>query len=88
MGVTAHTGEQVAELLGLTPKEAVDACGRPCLQVEVEARLIAIEWLKPEPISGSSNPVTWGGKSSADPDPVSRYQRTATGALELKNPSR
>jgi len=60
IGVTAYTGEQVAKILRLTPKEVVDAYGRPCLQVETEDHLIAIEWLKPEPVVPSTNPNTWG----------------------------
>jgi hypothetical protein len=86
IGVDARTGEQIAEMFKLTPKHVMDAYGRPCLQVEPEERLIAIEWLKPEPVTGRSSPVTWGGTSSADPDPRSRYHRTASGSLELKKP--
>ena len=81
-----RAGDRIAEMFNLTPKEVVDAYGRPCLQVEPEERLIAIEWFKPEPVVGSSSPLTWGGKSSADADPRSRYQRTSTGGLELKKP--
>jgi hypothetical protein len=88
IGVDAYTGERIAKIFNLTPKEVVDACGRPCLQVEPEERLVAIEWLKPKPGSGNRNPMTWGGASSADADPRSRYQRTASGGLELKKPSR
>ena len=88
IGVDAYTGERIAKMFNLTPNEVVDAYGRPCLQVEPEERLIAIEWFKPEPVVGSSSPLTWGGKSSADADPRSRYQRTPTGGLELKKPSR
>ena len=88
IGVDAYTGEQIAAMFNLTPKKVVDACGRSCLQVEPEERVIAIEWLAPEPVVGSRNPLTWGGKSSADPDPRCRYQRTPTGGLELKKPSR
>ena len=84
IGVTPDAGEQVAKMLRLTPKDVVDAYGRPCLQIETEERLIAIEWLKPEPLVASTNPVTWGGKSSADADPRSRYRRTTSGGLELK----
>lgn len=29
LGVTAHTGGQVAEMFGLAPKAVVDASGRP-----------------------------------------------------------
>ena len=60
IGVTAHTGEQVAKILKVTPKEVVDAYGRPCLQVEAEDHLIAVEWLKPEPVVPSTTPNTWG----------------------------
>jgi hypothetical protein len=87
IGVTAYEGEQIAELWGQKPKDVVDAYGRPCLQVETEDHLIAVEWLRPEPVaSDSGNPVTWGGKSSAGADPRSRYQRTTSGGLELKKP--
>jgi hypothetical protein len=85
VGVTAHTGEQVSKMLGLTPKEVVDAYGRPCLQVETDDHLIAFEWLKSEKLPGSASPVSWGGKSSTDKDPRDRYHRTANG-LELKKP--
>ena len=86
IGVTAYEGEQIAEMWGQEPKDAVDAYGRPCLHVETEDHLIAVEWLKPPPReAGSTNPVTWGGKSSEDSDPRSRYQRTTTGGLELKS---
>ena len=45
IGVTAYEGEQIAELWGQEPKDAVDAYGRPCLHVETEDHLIAVEWL-------------------------------------------
>lgn len=60
IGVTPHTGEQVATMLKLTPKEVVDAYGRPCLQVETEDHLIAFEWLKPAPKAPSDSTNTWG----------------------------
>jgi hypothetical protein len=85
IGVPASVGEDVAKLLRLTPKDVVDAVGRPCLQVEIEDRVIAIEWLKPPPPQPTSNsPVTWGGKSTTEPNPLDRYFRNERGALELK----
>ena len=85
IGVDASTGHQIADLWRQEPKNAVDAYGRPCLHVETDDHLIAVEWLKPPPPQPSSrNPVTWGGKSTADPDPRDRYFRNETGALELK----
>lgn len=68
IGVNPLDGREVAALWKQKPKNVVDAYGRPCLQVETEDHLIAIEWLVPPPSPPpSKNPVTWGGKSSADP---------------------
>ena len=87
IGVDAHTGHQIAELWRQEPKDAVDAYGRPCLHVETDDHLIAVEWLKPPtPEPGPKNPGTWGGKSTDDADPRSRYRQTETGALVLKKP--
>ncbi len=71
---------------GKEPKDGVDAYGRPCLHVQSDDNLIAVEWLKPPPPdpSKSNSPVTWGGRSVADPDPRDRHLRNARGALELK----
>jgi len=60
IGVPASVGEEVARLLGLTPKEVVDAAGRPCFQVDIEPRVIAVEWLKPEPVESSARAVEVG----------------------------
>jgi hypothetical protein len=69
IGVTSFEGERVARIWKQTPRPVVDAYGRACLQVQSEDRVFAVEWLVPEPPapSPSRNPVTWGGKSSADP---------------------
>ena len=90
IGVTAYQGERAAAILKIKPKDVMDAYGRPCLQVEIDDCLIAIEWLvPPPPLPPSENPLTWGGKSSADPDPRLRYRRATTPAGEerLKKPS-
>ena len=85
IGVTAYDGERLAKAWRMTPYDVVDAHGRACKQIQAEGNLIAIEWLVPDPPKPSSgNPVTWGGKSSDDPDPRSRYRRNERGALELK----
>lgn len=73
IGVSSHTGEEIANVLELTPKEADGS-----LQIDVDDT-ISIEWTK-----AGENRMGWGGERANDPDPRDRYFRNAKGALELK----
>ena len=85
IGVTAYDGERLAQAWRMKPYDVVDAYGRACKQIVTEDKLIAVEWLVPDPPKPPPrNPMTWSGQSSADPDPRSRYRRNERGALELK----
>lgn len=70
IGVSAHDGERLAVAWKKKPVDIVDGYGRASKQIDTEDHLIAVEWLVPPPSPPpSKNPVTWGGKSSADPPP-------------------
>jgi hypothetical protein len=84
IGVSAYDGERAARILEKTPKEVVDAYGRPCLQIEAEPNHIAIEWLKDPPTNHGGPTGTWGGGDKGDPR--DRYHRNEKGELKLKKP--
>jgi hypothetical protein len=65
IGVSAYDGERVAAMYGLEPEDAVDACGLPCKQIELETGLIAMRWrVRVEETHRCAGPSTWGGMAA------------------------
>jgi hypothetical protein len=63
IGVSRFHGERLARSRRQEPRDVVDAYGRPCKQIDINAG-VAIEWLATEGVGDRTKggpPSDWGG---------------------------